>query len=346
MKKILLGMCFFASLAISAQVTYESTNGGASGSTGGSFKWNDALNWVIQGTSTNGIPTINDDVVIINKIEIGRNSTAALAKTITCSGSGQLYFRENSSLTVTGNVTLSKSNDAITFYAQSAAGGTGYKTGTMIFGGTYTSGKKTVIRKRLSDSKWHLIGMPFLNARVDHTTESTNSYLRDNGSVLSLASYDTATDSYTYYTNVTPLGSGSKFGTAQGYSISVSDATSKDDYYATGTQHSGDVSYTLSTAGNGFNLLGNPYISYLHANDAADGTNNLLRINGANGSNILAEDTIWLWDADGEAWVTKVLGDASFRINPLQGFFVKASSASAFSFTKGDMESHTETDAF
>ncbi|CAN0368053.1 unnamed protein product, partial [Ectocarpus sp. 4 AP-2014] len=162
--------------------------------------------------------------------------------------------------------------------------------------------------------------------------------------VLSLASYDTSADSYTYYTNVTPLTSGPKFGTAQGYSISVSHA-STPDFVLQGNQHNGAVSYTLSTGGNGFNLLGNPYLSHLNANDAADGTNNILRVNGVNGSNILAEDTIWLWDGDNEVWITKNLGDASFRIAPLQGFFVKASSASAFSFTKS-MESHVETDAF
>ena len=59
----------------------------------------------------------------------------------------------------------------------------------------------------------------------------------------------------------------------------------------------------------------------------------------------MAEDTIWLWDGDNDTWITKNLGDASFRIAPVQGFFVKASSASAFSFTKS-MESHDETDAF
>ncbi|MHB0753787.1 T9SS type A sorting domain-containing protein [Polaribacter sp. M15] len=310
----------------------------------GTGDWDDPATWTVSGeaaTVPSTTPTAEYDVVIgAHVITIPSNTGAVAAKSITCtpSAGGQLILRQNNNLTVTENFSLDKSNNGMIIYAQNGT------MSTMTFGGSYLATKKTTIIKRLSSLKWHLIGNPFNNNRVDHTTEHSSSQLRDNGSVLSLGSYDTATDAYSYYTNVTPLTSGPRFGTAQGYAISTEHATTPD-YALQGDQHSGSVSYTLSTAGNGFNLLGNPYLSYIHANDAADGTNNILRVNGANGSNILSEDTIWLWDADNDTWITKVLGDASYRINPLQGFFVKASSASAFSFTK-NMETHTATDAF
>lgn len=306
--------------------------------------WDDPTVWAVSGavaTTPSTTPTAEYDVIIgAHVVTIPSSMGAAAAKSITCTADqgGQLILRQNNTLTVTEDISFAKSNDGMILYAQNG------NFSTVTFGGTYLSGKKTTIIRRLSSDKWHLIANPFLNPRVDHTTEHSSSQLRDNGTVLSLASYDTSADSYTYYTNVTPLTSGPKFGTAQGYSISVSHA-STPDFVLQGNQHNGAVSYTLSTGGNGFNLLGNPYLSHLNANDAADGTNNILRVNGVNGSNILAEDTIWLWDGDNEVWITKNLGDASFRIAPLQGFFVKASSASAFSFTKS-MESHVETDAF
>jgi len=322
-------MCFFASVAISAQIT-SATNG----------DWNTGTTWV-----GGVVPTITNDVIINHEVTVEKSGVGANAKSLTLGGSpARLVVRENTKVTVTGNISLTRSVDAMIFYGQQVSG----KLGTLIFGGTYTASKRTQIRKRLTDSKWHLIGNPFNNNRVDWTTEHVSTKLRDNGTVLSLASYDDSNASgskYTYYTNVIPLGSGPKFGTAQGYSISVSAPDAKDDFILQGEMHNGSVSYTLSTGGNGFNLLGNPYVSYLHANDAADATNNILRVNGSNGSNILAEDTIWLWDGDNDTWITKNLGDASFRIAPVQGFFVKASSASAFSFTKS-MESHDETDAF
>ena len=328
MKRTLLFLCFITSIAISAQIT--STQNG---------NWNDTTTWV-----GGVVPTITDDVIINHEVTVERNGVGANANSLTLGGSpARLVVRENTKVTVTGNISLTRSVDAMIFYGQQVSG----KLGTIIFGGTYTASKRTQVRKRLTSDKWFLIGNPFNNNRVDHTTEHSSSRLRDNGTVLSLASYDdsgTAGSKYTYYTNVTPLGSGPRFGTAQGYSISTSHA-STPDFVMQGVLHEGSVSYTLSTGGNGFNLLGNPYLSYLNANDAADGTNNILRVNGSNGSNILTEDTIWLWDGDNDTWITKNLGDASFRIAPVQGFFVKASSASAFSFTKS-MESHDETDAF
>ena len=299
--------------------------------------WNNTAIWDVG-----AVPSITNDVIINHVVTVERNGPGAEAKSLTLGDNpAQLIVRENTKVTVDGDVSLTRTVSAIQIYGQQVSG----KLGTFIFGGTYTANKRTHLRKRLSDSKWHLIGNPFLNNRVDHTTENSNTKLQASGGILSLASYDDSVPEYVYYTSVTPLGSGPKFGTAQGYSISVSSPDAKDDFVLDGVMHNGSVSYTLSTAGNGFNLLGNPYVSYLHANDGADATNNILRVNGANGADILAEDTIWLWDGDNEAWITKNLGDASFRIAPVQGFFVKASSASPFNFTK-DMESHDETDAF
>ena len=307
--------------------------------------WNTGTTWV-----GGVVPTIINDVIINHEVEIARDdAVGGFAKSITCNGSpAQIIIRENTKLTVDGDVTLTRSNDAIYIYGQLA----GTKTGTMIFGGNYTAGKKTKVRKRLTVDKWFLISNPFLDPNVNLTTTDVNTKLVTNsdGTLLSLASYDDSNapgSKYVYYTSG-PIANSVKFGTAQGYSILVNDTSGNDrhDYIMTGVQHSGSVSYTLSTGGNGFNLVGNPYFSYLYANDAADASNNVLRVNGSNGSNVLVEDTIWLWDGDNTTWVTKNLSDGAYHINPLQGFFVKAQTAGSFSFTKA-METHDSNgDAF
>ena len=161
MKKILLTICFFVAVNISAQRVFTSN---------GTGDWDDATKWTITDPDTNGgtntLPSALDAVVINHAITIPRDMNddmtypRALAASVTCGGNpAQLIIRENASLTVSGNVSLTRSNDAIYIYGQFA----GTKTGTMIFSGTYTAGKKTVVRKRLTDSKWHLIGNPFLN---------------------------------------------------------------------------------------------------------------------------------------------------------------------------------------
>ncbi|WP_299057058.1 T9SS type A sorting domain-containing protein [uncultured Polaribacter sp.] len=295
--------------------------------------WNDPTVWTVSGTAAttpSTTPTSEYDVVLGHVVTIPEGMGAATAKSIGSTTGAQLILKENNNLTVTEDISLDKSDDGMILYAQNGT------TSTMTFGGTYLSGKKTTIIKRLTSDKWHLISSPFNITKVNLTTENSSTHLRDNGSVLSLASYDDSKVSgskYSYFTNGT-IADSERFGNGQGYSISVSDATTPD-YYMTGDQHSGSISYTLSTGGNGFNLIGNPYISYIHANDAADATNNILQVNGSLGSDRLVEDTIWLWDADNETWITKTRTDTDgYRINPLQGFFVQAKSAEAFSFTK------------
>ncbi|PWG06743.1 hypothetical protein DIS07_02585 [Polaribacter aquimarinus] len=336
-----------------ADTTYEKVENASSGVTitsAATGDWNTGSTWV-----GGNVPTINDDVIVNHVVTVERNGVGAHAKSLTCGASpAQLIVRENTSVTVTGNISLSRSVDAIIFYGQQVNG----KIGTITFGGTYTSGRRTQIRKRLTQDKWFLISNPFVTPKVEHTTGHTSTKLRTNGTKLAFASYDDSKvvgSKYTYFDTGATSGqlgffdSASTLGNAQGYSISVNAADVKDDYVMQGKQHDGSVSYALSTGGNGFNLVGNPYISYLYANDAAsiaDGTENILKLNGSLGSDLLVEDTIWLWDGDNGVWITKNRGGAKYHINPLQGFFVKAKSTGNFTFNK-TMETHaSNSDVF
>ena len=63
----------------------------------------------------------------------------------------------------------------------------------------------------------------------------------------------------------------------------------------------------------------------------------------------MEEQTIWLWDGINKVFVTKNLGDEAFRVNPIQGFFVKAKAGGGLEQSLGfnkNMESHISTNPF
>ena len=101
-----------------------------------------------------------------------------------------------------------------------------------------------------------------------------------------------------------------------GYSVKRSSA---GDVSFTGTLNvdNAGVDVVLSSTGNRFNLLGNPYTSHI-----ASAT--FLANEGA----VSETQTLWVWNqgSGSGAYEVKTLGDAMV-IAPAQGFFVKANAA-------------------
>jgi len=270
---LLLG-CFFAFLSASAQ-TNTSTKAG---------DWNDTSVW-----SLGLVPTSAHDVVIGTHIVTIRSGVTAFANSLTTKASpSQLIIRENASLTVTGNIVQGRANDAIYLFGLNVSNSAlNYKMGTIIFGGTIDT-KKSRIRQALPPNKWHLVSNPFANAIIANTTHPSsaifNNLVVNGSSKKSLAYYDDSLadgSKYVYYNNSpTPTGN---FPIAKGLSVMVNDVIATGgtthDFTFAGIMHNGSVSTTISDAGNGFNLVGNPYISYLNANTGAHATNNLLAVN-------------------------------------------------------------------
>ena len=97
-----------------------------------------------------------------------------------------------------------------------------------------------------------------------------------------------------------------------------------------------------------YNLIGNPYPSYIPLNTAADNTNNILKINDTD-NDFLSEKTIYIWDqslnsSTGGYLSINNASPARF-IAPGQGFFVSANGSHDFRFTEA-MQSHQTTDVF
>jgi len=251
---------------------------------------------------------------------------AAEAKSITIDAGKDLDLRQNNTLTVTNDITLGKPDNGMIIYNQNGS------FPTVIFGGNYTSGKKTTIVKRLEDDKWTLVSSGLSGSKYSKTFGDTRNETVFEDPKYAFGSYNTSNDTYTYL--ATGYDSGGVWGSGKGWATKSNDIGGSDVVFM-GDLHAGDVTIGISTGGNGYNLVGNPYPTYLYGNSTADNTNNVLTVNSS-----LIDGTIWLWDSTTSAWITKNQSDGAYHINPLQGFFVKATSDGNLSFTEA-MQTHT-----
>jgi hypothetical protein len=131
-------------------------------------------------------------------------------------------------------------------------------------------------------------------------------------------------------------GTGLPFISGEGRAVSV--ATNRDVTF-TGTMPTDDVSIAITEgAVNNYNLIGNPYPSYIPSIDVL--TENDIK---------LQQLTLWFWDhtSNGGEYVTKNFVNGML-IAPGQGFFIQrmpGSEAVTFDFTEA-MQSHSPTDTF
>ena len=190
----------------------------------------------------------------------------------------------------------------------------------------------------VGSDEWDLVGSPV-------TTQSISSFVSINDDPLAvdptgptyyaIGTHDAVTDSWTNYTG--PNGDQSvndagNFTPAKGYQMAT-------DYGAT-MAFTGEVATTTQQINIQkqtvmWNLVANPFPSYIKGNIAADATHNFLKVNAdagiINGGNYLAA---YGWKADGSGYepynyTTGSTGDFSpLLIAPGQGFFVAANSTS------------------
>ena len=189
--------------------------------------------------------------------------------------------------------------------------------------------------RTLATTNWYLVSSPVVGQDIDAfvTTEVLAS---GTGSNLGLSDYNNTTPGWTYYQNGAS-GTGS-FTSGDGRSIKLA---SQGDISFTGTINTSDVIVAMTSNSNGFNLVGNPYPSYIAGNENADGTNNILTINSAN----LTENTLWFWNQSTSSYNQINQASTAFQIAPAQGFFVSATGSVNLSITEA-MQSHQGTDSF
>ena len=199
------------------------------------------------------------------------------------------------------------------------------------FSGTITS------ERTLGTNNWYLVSSPVSGETLeDLITNNDFDNTTGTGSNIGIGTYDNNTGNWDYLT------AASTGPVTIGAAIAVK-FNNPGDISITGTISviDEDISITDGTT-NEFNLIGNPYPSFIPANTNADGTNNILTIN----SSVLAEQTIWLWNQATSSYDQVNQATGSRFIDPLQGFFVESTSGGGtFSFTEA-MQSHQSTSTF
>jgi hypothetical protein len=264
----------------------------------------------------------------------------------------ETILNTNASLTVNGAVT---NNDAIIV-----------NSGASLIAKTSVSGNITY-KRNLATTNWYLISSPVVGESVVDFVTNNSTALGSGAGVsqnVALAPYDNtqadANDRWSYYTvgltdGINGDDTTDNLTSGQGFTTKLSTA---GDISFTGTMPVTNVAIEITDGtANEFNLVGNPYPSYVALNDLADGTNNLFRANGTNGGAgndgnvILSEDTVWFWDQSlnlGAGAYTQVNLISSRFIPPGQAFFVKRTTDVGtlnFNFRE-NMQSHQSTDVF
>ena len=248
------------------------------------------------------------------------------SQNITIESGGNYTIEKTSSTTVVGsltnNGTVTLNSDADEFASIIVSGSS---SGDIV----YNRYVNTV-----GTAEWDLIGAPTDGLSISSFVTTNSTPLATSGSIYAVGEYDNSDNSWTNYTSST-VGAAGNFDIGRGYQMATSSGATMT---FTGTVATTDQTQSIiNNAGNGgrrWNLVANPYPSYLNANTSAHASNNFLSVNSVViDSNFSA---IYGYDADGSGYSIYNNTNAATYIAPGQAFFVAAASSSAtnLSFTE------------
>ena len=177
---------------------------------------------------------------------------------------------------------------------------------------------------------WHFISSPVANQAIESFIPTEENYDFYSWSEFNSTWNNQKKDNST--TNDFYTDNGFDFAKGRGYLVAYENEGYKKFL---GTLNNGDVTYPLSCSTDGefviekytgFNLLGNPYPSYIDW-EAEGWTRDMLEL-----------QTVWIYDDDVNNYITYTLGGVATNggsqyIAPCQGFFVKAKTPGDFVMT-------------
>lgn len=264
--------------------------------------WNTVSNW-----NENTVPLTLNDVTIPNvgNQPIISSTTGASAKRLTLNAGSNLTIESGGSLIITFPST-----------------------------GDYT------YNVNVPDDKWHLISSPVIGEQYDDTWNTANSInVSGAGNNDAVATYDNTTDADGDWSYFQTGGAATTFNQGQGYSLK---RTGAGDYSFIGEFPDAEVQLTITQgfgAENKWNLVGNPYPSYIRVSE-------LIAANSANLTD--THEFVYVWDnaENAGAGGYKVLVGTDY-IHPGQGFFVNAANSNPNNFTIAEsLQSHQTGVAF
>ena len=245
----------------------------------------------------------------------GQNITVASGKSFTIEKTGSVTMSGNFSNS--GTFTLNSDSDEFS---------------SIIIGGTVT-GNITYNRyvNSVGTDKWDLIGSPVSGQSINSFVTANSSTLATNGSTYAIGRYDNYGNEWINFTTAMlegeiffPVGMGFQMGTiANGTGMlsftGTPAATNKTQAIIDFSQGGGEGQQLTGTK---WNLVANPFPSYINGNTSADSSNNFLTINSEKLDD--SYQAIYGYDADGIGSGYTVYNNtsAALRIAPGQAFMV------------------------
>ena len=299
----------FSGALTATEVTTLNNNGNNSLSvnkfTATDSNWNDANNWTFS-----AIPLTTDNVEIPATKTVNVDVTSASTANLVVDGT--LNVNTGQALDINGNLNING-----TFLINS--GGSlmvdGTSSGNIIY-------RRTLTANPDATKSWHLLSSPVSGETVvDFIANNTLASGTTNTNFRGIANYKIGGNPWNYY--LVSYAGTDAFDEGKGYSVKNASA---GDINFTGTYTTGNKEYAINQTTNNFNLVGNPFASYINL-----GT--FFTDNSA--VNRLSEQTIWLWNPDKfgaglGGYEAKMSGtDSSFEIAPGQGFFVSSGTAAS-----------------
>lgn len=254
--------------------------------------WTNATNWNIE-----TIPEASDDIVIPNGLTnypTVFSGTSITANSITIESGGTLIAEGTS--TVTGDITYN--------------------------------------RNLPTADSWYLVSSPVDGETITDLISNHTFITSSNNVSIGIAPYDNSqtskTSGWSYQTN----NSTGDLENAKGYSIQLEEV---GNLSFTGALRTDDTNASVAlvqnaTNGNNYNLIGNPYTSYINSSTFLNTQSSDL------------ESTFYIWN--GTSYDTKTTGTSpDFMIAPGQGFFVEAKTSNPVTFIESN-QSHNSIDTF
>lgn len=247
------------------------------------------------------------------------------AQAVTIDANASITIGNTATLEVSGDIT---NNGELIVEASSTVG-----SGSLI--AKAASNPQITFRRTLTDSEWTLIGVPLTGETI---ADVDDNLLTQNGK-SAIGIFSNSDNDYVNY----DTGDTSVLTAGKGYQIARS-GTGSVDFVGNmvNADHTAAVTAESGTNGN-WNLIGNPYPSYLNlTEDSGDATNNFMTVN----ESIIASDSDAIYAWDGSAWdiYNQTTNDVNF-IAPGDGFFIYVGSSGNVSFTE-DMQSSGQGQGF
>ncbi|CAM1372257.1 lamin tail domain-containing protein [Tenacibaculum xiamenense] len=195
-------------------------------------------------------------------------------------------------------------------------------SGTSLIANANLIGNVTYERN-LPTSNWYLISSPLSGETIENLINN-HTFSSGTNSNIGIAPYKNDGTSWNYQT----INSTGYLVPGQGVSVKLA---SPGSISFTGTLNNENVGFPITQNVNNFNLIGNPFTSYV--NSATFATSN---------TTLLSEETIWLWN--GEQYVTYNAA-SPIELAPGQGFFIEASENGNLIFDVSN-QSHQTNDTF